>query len=148
MKHIILFLLLATCSVSAFGQFPLGSRERDIRAYFDKHIAYASATHFKTKDRISAMRFRKAKGIGDYTFYFDSNGYCCSCIETYSNNELDNVVSHLNSAYNPVDAATWESDNEDTSITIVPARGTENYFRVVYLRSAGQTPPVIALASN
>lgn len=150
MKHLIVFLLLATCSASAFGQFPLGGKEKDIKAYFNKHIPYASATDFKTEDGIAGVRFRKTKGIGDYTFYFDSNGYCNSCIETYSNNELDKVITRLNGAYTPAEGSTWKSENEDTNVTVVPPQDKENYFSVVYLRSAGteQNSPAFILASN
>jgi hypothetical protein len=150
MKHLILFALLATFSVSAFAQFPLGSKERDIRSYFSKTRSYTSVTDFKTENGINGVRFHKARGIGDYTFYFDRNGYCSSYVETFSNNELDNVVSRLNAAFNPAEDATWKSDNEDTSVTVVPAQGNENYFSVVYLRSAGsaQSSSVVSMASN
>jgi hypothetical protein len=150
MKHLIVFLLLATCSASAFAQFPLGGKEKDIKAYFNKHIPYASAKDFKTEDRISGVRFLKARGIGDYTFYFDSDGNCSSYVVTYSNNELDNVVNRLNAAFKPVNSETWVSDKEDTSVTVLPSQDKNNCFSVVYSRSAGngQDSSTISLASN
>lgn len=151
MKHLIVFLLLVTCSASVFAQFPLGGKEKDIKAYFNKHIPYASAKDFKTKDKVSGVRFLKARGIGDYTFYFDDNGYCTSYVVTYGNGELDNIVNRLNAAFKPVDSETWTSDNEETSVTVVPPQDKENYFSVVYLRSAGSSQPsttLTSLASN
>lgn len=150
MKRLIIFLLLATCSASAFAQFPLGGKEKDIRAYFNKNVAYASAKNFKTDNGTNGVRFLKPHGIGDYTFYFDSNGYCTSYVVTYGNRELDNVVDRLNATFRPVNSATWTSDSQDTDVTVVPPRDTDNYFSVVYLRSAGniEISSPITLASN
>jgi hypothetical protein len=152
MKHLILFLLLATFSVSAFAQFPLGSKEKEIRAYFDKNIPYASAIDFKTKDGANGVCFRKVRVVGDYTFYFDNDGYCNYYVVTYDNNELDNIVKRLNTAYSPVEDADakWKSADEDFNVTLLPAKGAENYFSVIYFKSGqdGETSPVAALASN
>ena len=150
MKHLVIFLLLAACSASAFAQFPLGGKEKAIRAYFNKHVAYASAENFKTTDGVSGIRFVKPHGIGDYTFFFDSNGSCISYVVTYVNGELDNIVTRLNATFRPVSSETWACDSQATSVTVVPPRDTDNYFRVVYLRSAGtsQMSAPMTLASN
>ena len=149
MKHLIVLLLLATCSVSAFAQFPLGGKEKEIRAYFNKNIPYASAKNFKTSDNVSGLRFIKARGIGDYTFYFDSNGSCISYVVTYYSKELDNIINRLNSTFKPLNNSTWTSENEETNITLVPPKDKEIYFSVVYLKSAGNGQnSTLTLASN
>ena len=149
MKHLLIFLLLATCSVSAFAQFPLGGKEKEIRAYFNKNIPYASAKDFKSKDNVSGLRFLKTKGLGDYTFYFDSNGSCVSYIVTYGNYEFNKILNRLNATFKPLDGSTWTSENEETNITVVPPKENENSFSVVYLQSAGNSQnSSLTLASN
>ncbi len=149
MKHLLIFLLLATCSVSAFAQFPLGGKEKEIRAYFNKNIPYASAKDFKSKDNVSGLRFLKTKGLGDYTFYFDSNGSCVSYIVTYGNYEFNKILNRLNATFKPLDGSTWTSQNEETNITVVPPKENENSFSVVYLQSAGNSQnSSLTLASN
>ena len=149
MKHLIVLLLLATCSISAFAQFPLGGKEKEIRAYFNKNIAYASAKNFKTADNVSGLRFLKSRGVGDYTFYFDSNGNCISYVVTYCNKELDHIINRLNSTFKPLDNSTWTSENEETNITVVPPKEKDICFSVVYLKSAGNTQnSTLTLASN
>ncbi|MGZ3751799.1 MAG: hypothetical protein ACXVAU_11015, partial [Mucilaginibacter sp.] len=83
MKHLVLFLVFAAISVSAFAQFPLGSDRNEIKAYFDKNVSYASVGEFKTDDGTDALCFTKVKVVGDYTFYFDNNGLCTSYVVTY-----------------------------------------------------------------
>ena len=149
MKHLLIFLLLATCSVSAFAQFPLGGKEKEIKAYFNKNIPYASAKDFKSKDNVSGLRFLKTKGLGDYTFYFDSNGSCVSYIVTYGNYEFNKILNRLNATFKPLDGSTWTSENEETNITVVPPKENENSFSVVYLQSAGNSQnSSLTLASN
>jgi len=148
MKRLIFFLLLATYSASAFAQFPLGGKEKDIRAYFNKRVAYSSIENVKTTEGISGVRFHKPKGIGDYTFFFDSNGDCISYVVTYSTREFDDIVDRLNATFKPAGRTTWTSDNNNTRVTVLLPHATDNYFSVVYSGPAGYSQTPVILASN
>ncbi|MBS1525765.1 MAG: hypothetical protein JST19_08960 [Bacteroidetes bacterium] len=150
MKHLFLFLFLATASLSAFAQFPLGSNESDIRAYFDKNVPYAQAIDFTTKQGINGICFSKVKVIGDYTFYFDENGNCDYYVITYDVADLQGVVKRLDSEYCVMKETSWESEDKTCDIALVMPKGAENYFSVIYFKpvAPGQTSPLNRLASN
>ncbi|HVS93212.1 MAG TPA: hypothetical protein VHE59_14330 [Mucilaginibacter sp.] len=150
MKHLCLFLFLATASLSAFAQFPLGSNEKEIRAYFDKNIPYAQAVDFTTKRGVNAVCFNKVKVIGDYTFYFDEDGNCSYYVITYDVAELHDVIKRLDGEYCVVKETSWEAEDNTFDITLVMPKGAANYFSVIYFKPvpSGQTSPLSILASN
>src|ERR1700749_1732297 len=107
MKQLLVFLFSMMFSVAAFAQFPLGSDENGIRAYFGKNIPYISAQDFTTQDSIKAVCFIKVKEVGDYTFYFDNAGICFSYTVTYDNKEMTDLVKRFNNQFVKIYATRW-----------------------------------------
>lgn len=132
MKRLTLLLLLATFSLSAFAQFPLGSKLKDIKSYFAQNVAYASMQKFKTEDGSNAVCFTKVRVVGDYTFYFDKAGDCSSYVVTYDQRELREVSSRFDVEFNRTQEAKWEDPDKTYDITLVVPKNGENYFSIVY----------------
>lgn len=132
MKQLILLFLFTTLSVSAFAQFPLGSKVDNIKAYFAQNIPYASIQEFKTKEGVSAICFTKVKVVGDYTFYFDNNGNCSSYIVTYDNNELTDVQMRFDVKFCRMQETKWEDAHDAFDVTLIPSKEGENYFSIIY----------------
>src|ERR1700712_203451 len=132
MKRLILFLTLTIISLSAFAQFPLGSKLKDIKAYFNQNIAYASVQKFKTQDGVNAVCFTKVRVLGDYTFYFDKAGNCTSYVVTYDQRELKEVSTRFDIEFSRTQQTKWEDPDKTYDITLLPAKSGENYFSIVY----------------
>jgi len=147
MKRLTLFLLLATFSLSAFAQFPLGGNLKEIRKYFDQNISYAEMQKFKTEDGVSGVCFTKVRVVGDYTFYFDRQGNCSSYIVTYDKRELGDVLNRFDAAFVRVYETKWEDADKTYDISLeLPKKGT-NYFSIIYKPKA-ESMLTNTLASN
>lgn len=132
MKQLFILILLTTFSIPVFAQFPLGSKLTDIKAYFDESIPYASLQEFKTTTGTNAVCFTKVKVVGDYTFYFNSDGNCSSYVVTYDRNELGELMNRFDSRFCRIQQTKWEAGDETFDVTLVPAKPGENYFSIVY----------------
>jgi hypothetical protein len=132
MKRLTLFLFLATFSLSAFAQFPLGNNLKEIKAYFAQNIPYATIQKFKTEDGKSAVCFTKVRVVGDYTFYFDNDGKCSSYVVTYDDRELRNVTIRFNAEFCRTQEARWVDVDDTYDVTLVLPKHGENYFSVFY----------------
>lgn len=149
MKHLFLVALLSVCFVTAFAQFPLGSKPEQIKAYFDNHISYASAQEFTTKEGNKGLCFTKVRIIGDYTFYFDAYGYCTYYVVTYGTDELPGLLRRFDYEFCRVENAQWKSDDNSFSINLVLPKSGQNYFSIIYKPlMPGKQSQVNSLASN
>jgi len=132
MKQLIILLLLATLSFSAFAQFPLGSKVADIKSYFAQNIPYASIQEFKTKAGENGICFTKVKVVGDYTFYFDNDGHCSSYVVTYDENELQDLIVRFDVKFCRMQETQWVAHDETFDVMLVPPKPGENFFSIVY----------------
>jgi hypothetical protein len=133
MKQLIfLFFFLATFSVSAFAQFPLGSEMSKIKAYFADNIPYASVQEFNTEDGTKAICFTKVKVVGDYTFYFDYYGKCSSYVVTYDRSELPDLTRRFDAKFCIEYNTKWIAEDNSFDITLIPSKTGENFFSIVY----------------
>jgi len=148
MKHLILFLILSTFSISAFAQFPLGSDINEIKAYFDNNVPYASAQTFKTSNGTNALCFTKVRVVGDYTFFFDFNGLCTSYIVTYDEKELPEVTRLFDKKYCRTQMDKWTAEDDAFDIKLVLPKKGENFISLVYKPMPADTYSSSALASN
>ena len=136
MKQLIILFLFSTLSLSAFAQFPLGSKMTGIKAYFAENIPYASIQEFKTKEGVDAVCFTKVKVIGDYTFYFDNNGNCSSYVVTYDVNELSDLKTRFDAKFCRMQETRWEDADNAFDVTLLLPKEGENYFSIVYKTKA------------
>jgi len=148
MRRLLFIFLLAICSHSAFAQFPLGSNATQIKAYFDTNIAYLNEQDFKTENGTPAMCFRKVKEVGDYVFYFDSNGNCFTYTVTYDKNELPDLVSRFDNRFVKIYSTKWTAQDNSFDVTLVPPKPGENYFSIVYRPLDASNSTTNILASN
>ena len=148
MKHIILTIVLAAFSLSAFAQFPLGTTKEKIVAYFGEHIRYACAQEFKTDDGIPAICFTKVRVVGDYTFYFDKYDVCTSYTITYDKKELNDLVTSFDKQFCREEMAKWTAHNNKVVVTLLPFTKGANFFSIVYKPAAPSAYEDNTLASN
>jgi hypothetical protein len=148
MKNLILILVLTVSSVAAFAQFPLGADSGTIKAYFAQNVPYASAQDFKAEDGAKAICFTKVRVLGDYTFYFDNNEICTSYIVTYDKHELGDVTGRFDGKFCKVCPARWVSEDGSYEVTLIPSKGAENYFSIVYKPIHPSELLPLTLASN
>jgi hypothetical protein len=132
MKNLSLFLILTLSSVVAFAQFPLGADSRAIKAYFDQNVPYASVQDFNAEDGARAVCFTKVRVLGDYTFYFDNNDKCTSYIVTYNKEVLGDVTKRFDGKFCKLHPTKWVSEDSTYDVTLIPSKGAENYFSIVY----------------
>ena len=148
MKHLLIFLLLATFSAPAFAQFPLGGTMSKIKAYFDENVSYASSQEFKTENGNDVLCFTKVRVIGDYTFYFDNKGICTSYVVTYDKNELSEVEHRFDNKFCKLEATKWESEEGIYNVVLLPPGSGANYFSVIYQPLQSDSFRENTLASN
>ena len=132
MKHIILFLILATFSLSAFAQFPLGADKEEIKAYFGDNISYATVQDYKTANGTEALCFTKVRVVGDYTFYFDNTGLCSSYVVTYDRNDLNEVTAIFDKNYCRTQMDKWTAEDNSFDIKLVLPKTGQNFISLVY----------------
>ena len=148
MKNLILFLFLTVSSVSAFAQFPLGADSHTIKAYFAENVPYALVQDYKTENGAKAICFTKVRVLGDYNFYFDNNDKCTSYVVTYDKNELYDLVDRFNGKFCKVRSTKWVSEDSSYEVTLVPSKGGENFFSIVYKPMPLSELLSLTLASN
>ncbi len=148
MKNLILFLFLTLSSAYAFAQFPLGADSHAIKTYFAQNVPYASVQDYRAENGAKAVCFTKVRVLGDYTFYFNDYDECTSYAVTYGKDELGEVTSRFNGKFCSVRPAKWVSEDSTYEVTLIPARGAENYFSVVYKPLPLSELLSLTLASN
>ena len=148
MKHLVLFLLLTIFSIPVFAQFPLGSNMKDIKAYFDKKVPYASAQVFKVEDGTRAICFTKVRVVGDYTFYFDINGTCTSYVVTYDEKDLPALTKVFDANYCKLNDTRWTTEDNSYEIKLIRPKNGENFISLVYKPLRGNSYASMAIASN
>jgi hypothetical protein len=147
MKRLPILLLLLIFSVPAFAQFPLGSDMPKIKTYFAKNVPYASFQEFKTEDG-DVICFTKARVIGDYTFYFGSNGLCTSYVVTYDKQELSDLIKRFDGKFCRLLPTKWESADETFDVTLLQPKPGDNYFSILYKPLPTNNYQPNSLASN
>jgi len=133
MRIFTLIIIFLGFSAAAFAQFPLGANKDNIAQYFDANIQYASFQEFKTKDGGEALCYTKTRVLGDYTFYFNTDGTCSSYTETYDKHQLNEVIWRMDRRFCRISATEWRDENNlfRVKLNLRPGKGA-NFVSISY----------------
>ncbi|MBS1530947.1 MAG: hypothetical protein JSU01_11600 [Bacteroidetes bacterium] len=133
MKGFTLFVFFLAFSAAAFAQFPLGANKDNISQFFDQNVQYASFQDFRTKEGNEAVCYTKTSVLGDYTFYFDHEGACCTYTETYDKRQLNDIIWRMDRRFCRVADREWRDEDNTFRVTLNlrPRKGA-NFVSITY----------------